>query len=59
MTAQLNITRKMFKGDDGKEREYTAYEVEIGGQTFSLHPRQEDKKLINYILEQQGFFDEE
>ncbi len=59
MTLELTISRKTFKGDDGKEREYTAYEVELGGQTFSLHPRTEDKKLINYILEQEGFFEKE
>lgn len=59
MKVELNITRKTFKTEDGKEKAYTAYDVELGGQTFGLFPRQDDKKLINYILEQQGFFDEE
>ena len=58
MKTECNITRKTFTTDDGKTREYTAYEIEIGGQTFSLVPRSEDKKLLNYILGQEGFFDE-
>ena len=58
MTKELQITRKTFKTESGQEKEYTAYEVEIGGKTFSLVPRAEDKKLINYILEQEGFFEE-
>ncbi len=58
MKTELYITRKSFKTEEGKTREYTAYEIEIGGQTFSLIPRSEDKKLLNYILEQEGFFDE-
>lgn len=59
MTTELTIKRKTFKGDDGKTREYTAYEIELDGKTFSLVPRAEDKKLIAYILEQLGFFDKE
>lgn len=58
MKVELNITRKTFTAENGKEKEYTAYEMEIGGKTFSLVPRAEDKKLINYILEQEGFFGE-
>ncbi len=51
---ELTISKKSFKGEDGKEHEYIAYEMELDGQTFALFPRKEDKKLIAYILKDLG-----
>lgn len=57
MKTEMSISRKAFKTEDGQEREYTAYEIEIDGHVFGLKPRAEDKKLIEYLLEQKGVFE--
>lgn len=51
---KLTISEKTFTGKDGQEHKYLAYEMELDGQTFSLLPKAEDKKLIAYILQEIG-----
>lgn len=50
MEVKMKISKKTFKGDDGKEVEYFAYEVELGGEVISFFPRKEDKRLVSHIL---------
>jgi hypothetical protein len=58
LKTELNITRKSFKDQSGNIRFYTAYEFELGGKVFGLIAKSEDKKLLNYLLEELGAFDE-
>lgn len=50
LKVELNIYKKSFTGEDGKSREYVAYEFELEGETFTLVARAEDKKLLKHIL---------
>ena len=51
MKTELTISKKTFVNEAKEEIEYNSFEFTIDGKTFSLFPRKEDKKLINYILE--------
>ena len=53
MDYKFEIIKRKFKTEAGEEREYYAFELTLGGTTFNLMPRTEDKKLINYILKEQ------
>lgn len=50
LKVDLNIYKKSFTGEDGKSRDYIAYEIDIEDETFSLVPRADDKKLLKHIL---------
>ena len=50
LKVELNIYKKSFTGEDGKSREYVAYEFELEGEAFTLVARAEDKKLLKHIL---------
>jgi len=50
MKTTCTITKDSFKNEDGKEIEFTSFKIELDGETFSLYPKKDDKKLINYIL---------
>lgn len=54
MEAKIEITKKTFTGKDGKDHSYTSYDLKLGDKSFSLIPRAEDKKLLSYLLEEQG-----
>ena len=54
---QFNIVLKTFTDENGKNHEYPSYELTVGGSTFLLTARNEDKKLLKYILDSNGFFD--
>lgn len=54
---QFNIVLKNFTDEKGNDHEYPSYELTVGGSTFILSARSEDKKLLKYILETNGFFD--
>lgn len=51
MKVPCEITKKKFKSEDGREIAYMSFEIDIDGKTFNLLPRKDDKKLINYMLE--------
>ena len=51
MRKEIIIERKTFTNDKGQDIPYTSYILEIGGKSFQLLPRTEDKKLINYLVE--------
>lgn len=59
MNYKFEIIKKTFTDEDGNAHEYPAYVLTIGGNEFNLNARQEDKKLLKYILNDNGFFDEE
>lgn len=50
LKVDLQIYKKKFKGEDGKDRDFVAYEFELEGESFVLVPRDEDKKLLKHIL---------
>ncbi len=54
MKAEIEITQKTFVNDQGEEVPYIAYTLQLGGKEFALFPRKDDKKLLNYMIEQQG-----
>lgn len=54
MKAEIEITQKTFVNDQGEEVPYIAYTLKLGGKEFALFPRKDDKKLLNYMIEQQG-----
>ncbi len=56
MIKDLLIKKKQFKAEDGTERDYISYEVELDGETFSFVARVEDKRLIKYLLEDNDTF---
>ncbi len=41
---------KTFDTDSGDKRDYISLSVDIAGQKFVLQPRQDDKKLFNYLV---------
>lgn len=51
MDYKFEIVKRTFKTESGEVREYFAFELYLGGKTFSLLARSEDKRLINYMLE--------
>ncbi len=57
MKAEVEIKKKIFKGKDGKDHSCIFYDLKLGNKSFSLVPRAEDKKLLTYLLEQQGGLD--
>ncbi len=60
LKVQLDIYKKTFTGEDGKSREYVAYEFELEGEAFTLVARAKDKKLLKHILKDEfDDFDEE
>lgn len=50
LKVDLQIYKKKFKGEDGKDRDFVAYEFDLEGESFVLVPRDEDKKLLKHIL---------
>ena len=50
MQVPCNIVKDSFKTEDGREIEFTAFRIELNGETFSLFPKKDDKKLLNYLL---------
>lgn len=51
MTVDCKIEQKNFTNEAGEEFAYNSFTIVLDGNSFSLFPRKEDKKLINYILE--------
>ncbi len=58
MKVELNITHETFKDDNGIVKPYVAFKFELDGETFAVSVRDKDKKLLNYLLKQRGFYDE-
>ncbi len=50
---QLTITKKTFEADDGRKVNYFDHKIEVADQEFSLQPKDNDKKLLNYLLNQE------
>lgn len=51
MKKEVVIEKRTFNDDSGKAVEYNAIVLKITGKEFALHPRKEDKKLLNYLIE--------
>lgn len=56
MIVDCTISKDKFKNDEGKEIEFNSFKINLGGETFSLFPKNSDKKLINYILSETSEF---
>lgn len=56
MKQEIEINQKTFTTKDGSVVPYVSFVLVIDGRKFSLMPRPEDKKLLNYIFELKGFF---
>lgn len=50
MKVDCNIMKESFKNEQGENIEFISYKIEIDGESFSLFPRKEDKRLIAHIL---------
>lgn len=59
MKVDCTISKDKFKNEEGKEIEFNSFKIDIGGETFSLFPRKDDKKFLNYLLAQIPEFAEE
>lgn len=55
----LNIEHKTFTDADGRVKPYVSFNFDYCDETFSVDVRQGDKKLLNYLLKKNGFYDEE
>lgn len=55
----LNITHETFRDEKGNVRPYVAFKFELDGETFAVSIKDNDKKLLNYILRKKGFYDED
>lgn len=55
MKQEIEISKKTFTAKDGSIVPYVSFVLVIDGREFSLIARPEDKKLLNYILEEKGF----
>lgn len=53
INTNLKISKKTFETDDGTELTYYDYRINIGEQEFTLKAKDEDKKLLNYLLNQE------
>lgn len=51
MKKEISIETRTFKDEKGREIAYTAYILTVSGKEFHLVPRKEDKKLLNYLIE--------
>ena len=47
---KLTLTTEQFVNDKGEKIPYLSYKIEVNGKTFSLYPKADDKKLLNYLL---------
>ncbi len=55
----LNITHETFTDEKGLLKPYVAFKFEFEGETFSVSIKDSDKKLLNYLLKKNGFFENE
>lgn len=53
MKKELLIEKKEFTPDNGNKIEYYSFILEVKGKKFSLIARAEDKKLLNYLLDEE------
>ena len=51
MKLEVEIKKDSFKGDDGQNHDYNSIKLTILDKTFSLYPKTEDKKLLNYLID--------
>ena len=47
---ELTVERKSFTNAQGEQVKYYEYLLEIGGERFTLKPKAEDKKMLEYFL---------
>lgn len=47
---ELVVEHKSFTNEQGENIGYYSYTLEIGGERFSLKPKAEDKKMLEYFL---------
>ena len=52
MQKELKLVAKTeeFTNEKGEKIPYISYKTEINGKTFSLFPKEADKKLMQYML---------
>lgn len=55
----LTISHKTFTDDNGRIKPYVAFNFDYCDETFTVDVKQGDKKLLNYLLKKNGFYDEE
>lgn len=48
---KLTIEISTFKDDKGVEHEFYAFKTELMGKEIKLYPSQNDKKLVNFLVE--------
>ncbi len=53
MKKEVTIMKQSFKSENGVEHYYNAITLEIGGKSFNLFARADDKKLLNYLIDQE------
>ena len=53
MKKEVTIEKKTFTDPNGVVKEYNAITLDVGGRQFYLFPRENDKKLLGYILGQE------
>lgn len=47
---KLDVVAKEFKNDKGEKMSYSAYETTISTVKFTFVPKNEDKKMLQYLL---------
>lgn len=47
---ELAVVSKEFKNDKGEKMSYSAYESTINSAKFTFSPKNEDKKMLQYLL---------
>lgn len=55
----LKIRHDKFTDEKGNLKPYVSFKFDLGGATFAVSVKDNDKRLLNYILQQQGFYNEE
>ena len=55
----LKIAHDTFTDEKGNVKPYVSFKFDLDGETFAVSVKDNDKKLLNYLLKKQGFFDKE
>jgi hypothetical protein len=51
MVIKANVTKEVYKADDGQEYRYYQILADIDGQQVRLYVQKKDKRVVNYILD--------
>lgn len=53
----VTVTREAFVDEQGEQRGFNAFRMNVVEEEVRLQPKRNDKRLINYLLDRYNYFD--